>query len=1215
MGSSARVVTGPTPAAKAMYVAAAAHSQPNGCVLYVLPSDAELEQAVADVAFFLSALEGLSDTATERAVRPFPSHEIDPYRGLAPHIGVTSSRARALHGLAGGDIRVVVASAAALLPRVSSPERLLSASVDLQLGMELAPADLGALLVDAGFTREDPADQHGEFAIRGGIVDVYPAGAEQPVRVEYIGDTIESLRTYDPATQRSTRTIDQIGIVPLQDVLPEAAGLETGATSDVTGLKTGATPDQGLGPADRSATIFDYLALARTSRLVVSEPDEVETAVEKLVQQVHRSYEGMVAAAAGESTGLKTGATGDRAGRTTGAGVVPEPSALFADLDVVHARLEHATALEQLGLDVPAPESPPAHVGQTVAVVRCQPTVEFAGRIPDWVGEIRRHREEGGTTLFVAASPGRAERTIELLREYEVFASPVDRAEDARYSSVLVAIGQLTRGFHLPEAGLHIYAEADVFEEDRHVSDRRRSAAKAFLSDLRDLKINDLVVHVDHGIGKFVGLKQIGVGGGDGTPEFLELRYAGDDKLFVPVERLDLIQKYTGATRPPVDRLGGTTWERAKTRVKKAMRDMAEELLKLYAARKAVPGHAFAPDSHWQQEFEDAFEYDLTPDQQSAIADIKRDMESSTPMDRLLCGDVGYGKTEVAMRAAFKVVMDGKQVAFLAPTTVLAFQHRKTLKERFAGFPVRIDMVSRFRTKAEQKDVIADLAEGKVDVIVGTHRLLSKDVEFRDIGLLVVDEEQRFGVAHKEKIKQLRRKIDVLTMSATPIPRTLNMSLVGIRDMSIIETPPKDRLSIQTNVVRFDQEVIRRAVRNELARGGQIYFVHNRVESIFSIGSLVQRLVPEAKIVVGHGQMGEDQLERAMLDFVERKFDVLLATTIVENGLDIPNANTIIINRADRYGLSQLYQLRGRVGRSDRPAYAYLLVPPQDNLSPVAKRRLAAIKEFSDLGSGFRVAALDLEIRGAGNLLGGEQSGQIEAVGFEMYMKLLEETVRELKGEELIDDARANVNLRVDLKIDESYVPDMNQRLMLYRKVAASRRDGEIDRVLEEAIDRYGPLPDSVLNLADYGRIRVMADRLGIETIDREGQIVVLKFGPKARVEPTRIMALIGRRPDLRMVPPSALKLDLTDGPGPGIKMKTPEKHVKAPVRPLVPGRRGSKYGGTAPSWWTTRARAGEVTAGFSKTEILRPQKADPRAPGGVFERVGSVLSELLEQV
>jgi transcription-repair coupling factor (superfamily II helicase) len=834
--------------------------------------------------------------------------------------------------------------------------------------------------------------------------------------------------------------------------------------------------------------------------------------------------------------------------------------------------LDRATTLAQLTLDetssLPGPPAVPALPVPPVPpalAVRSQPTIEMHGRVADWVNEIRQQRDQGATTIFVAATPGRAERTIELLKEYDLFAVPIERADDARYAAVLVAIGALSSGFRLPDADLAIYAEADVFDEERRAPERRRTATKAFLSDLRDLKKDDLVVHVDHGIGLFVGLKQIGVG--DAVQEFLELRYAGEDKLFVPVERLDLVQKYTGATRPPVDRLGGTSWERAKTRVKKAMRDMAEELLKLYAARKAVPGHAFSSDSHWQQEFEDAFEYELTPDQRTAIADIKRDMESPTPMDRLLCGDVGYGKTEVAMRAAFKVVMDGKQVAFLAPTTVLAFQHQKTLKERFAGFPVRIDMVSRFRSKAEQKDVLADLSAGKVDIIVGTHRLLSKDVEFRDLGLLVVDEEQRFGVSHKEKIKQLRKKVDVLTMTATPIPRTLNMSLVGIRDMSIIETPPKDRLSIQTNVVKFDQQVIARAIRHELDRGGQVYFVHNRVESIFSIGNLLQRLVPEARVVVGHGQMSEDTLERAMLDFVSRKFDVLLATTIVENGLDIPNANTIVINRADRYGLSQLYQLRGRVGRSDRPAYAFLLIPPEDNLSPVAKKRLAAIKEFSDLGSGFRVAALDLEIRGAGNLLGGEQSGHIDAVGFEMYMKLLEETVRELKGEELEDDVRANVNLKIDLRIEDSYVPDMNQRLMLYRKVAAARREDEIVRVLEEAADRYGPPPDSVLNLADYGRLRVMADQLGIESVDREGRIVVIKFRPQAKVDPVRLVALVRQRRDLTLVPPAALRLNLAGAGGLGgggghgsvraTRLHSPDPNPQPPV-PARAGRASS---------------------------------------------------------
>src|SRR5262245_34897168 len=1163
MDVPARVVAGLTPAAKALLVAGAAHARPQAVVLYVLPGDGDLEAACSDIAFFLGALEGLTPAALERAVLSYPSHEVDPYRGLAPHVGVTSTRARALHGIAHGTARVVVASAAALLPRISPPDRMLAAAVELKPGQDIEPTDLASRLVDAGFSREDPADEHGEFAVRGGIVDVFPAAATHPVRLEFVGDTIESLRTYDPSTQRSIAATDQVSIVPLRDILAD----------------------------DRSATLFDYLAFANDSQIILSERDEVETNITSLFEQVQESYQ---LAAESDAT-------------------VAAPDSLFVDALVVGDRVSQATELAELGLDDDAPGNG-AGVGTPMAAlpiqhVRCQPAIELKGRVSDWVAEIRRLREECDTALFVAATAGRAERTVELLKEHGVLAIPVERAEDARYAALLVAVGSLSRGFRLPDAGLQIYAEADVFEEERRAPERRRSAAKAFLSDLRDLKVGDYVVHVDHGIGAFVGLKQIGVA--ENVQEFLELRYAGEDKLFVPVERLDLVQKYTGATKPPVDRLGGASWERAKSKVKKAMRDMAEELLKLYAARKAVPGHAFSPDSHWQQEFDDAFEYELTVDQNTAVGDIKRDMESPTPMDRLLCGDVGYGKTEVAMRGAFKAVMDGKQVAFLAPTTVLAFQHQKTLRERFAGFPVRIDMVSRFRTKAEQKETLADLSAGKVDIIVGTHRLLSKDVEFRDLGLLVVDEEQRFGVAHKEKIKQLRKKVDVLTMSATPIPRTLNMSLVGIRDMSIIETPPKDRLSIQTNVVKFDQQVIGRAIRNELARGGQVYFVHNRVESIFSIGNLVQRLVPEARVVVGHGQMDEEMLERAMLDFVARKFDVLLATTIVENGLDIPNANTIIINRADRYGLSQLYQLRGRVGRSDRPAYAFLLIPPEDNLSPVDKKRLAAIKEFSDLGSGFRVAALDLEIRGAGNLLGGEQSGQIDAVGFEMYMKLLEQTVRELKGEEIEDDIRATVNLKVDLRVDDSYVPDMNQRLMLYRKVAAARNEAEIDRVLEEAADRYGPAPDSVLNLADYGRIRVMADRLGLETIDREGRLVVLKFRPQAKVDPVRLVSLVRQRPEVTLVPPAGLKLNL-DAIG-----RTPAAGVAKPSgAPAPPARaRGrASLKGHAPSWWVARARESEVKPGFSKAELTRPAAEDPRASGGIFEQVGGLLSDLLDQ-
>nr|MBA3949421.1 DEAD/DEAH box helicase [Acidobacteriota bacterium] len=579
---------------------------------------------------------------------------------------------------------------------------------------------------------------------------------------------------------------------------------------------------------------------------------------------------------------------------------------------------------------------------------------------------------------------------------------------------------------------------------------------------------------------------------------------------------------------------------------------------------------------------------------------------------------------------AFKTVMDGKQVAFLAPTTVLASQHLKTLRERFSGFPVAIDMVSRFRSKAEQTATLAALADGKVDIIVGTHRLLSKDVIFRDLGLLVVDEEQRFGVTHKEKIKQMRKKVDVLTMTATPIPRTLNMSLVGIRDMSVIETPPRDRMAIQTQVVKFDQPVIARAIRTELERGGQVYFVHNRVESIFSIASLITRLVPEAKVTVGHGQMDDDSLEKVMLDFVAKKYDVLVSTTIIENGLDIPNANTMIVNRADRYGLAQLYQLRGRVGRSDRRAYAYLLIPPEETLSSVARKRLSAIREFSDLGSGFRIAALDLEIRGAGNLLGGEQSGHIDAVGFDMYMKLLEEAVRELKGEEIDDDRRATINLSIDLKIDESYIPDMNQRLAIYRRMASARDQETLDRLLDEVRDRYGTTPASVLNLAEYGRLRVKADRLGIESVEREGSALVVKFRSDSRVDPPQVMKLVHARPELKLVPPGILRLEAK----PPVPAKpTPGSHPPVAARPPAPPQRPSQVPAPQPgasnvnpglvrrtakpvedtsaSWWTSRATAGVVTPGFSRDVILKPAAIDPRAPGGLFERLSALFDDL----
>jgi transcription-repair coupling factor (superfamily II helicase) len=1082
--SSGASISGLTPPAQALAAAVLAGAGP---VVVVVPGDAEVEGMTADARFFLAGLEGLARGDVERGVLSFSSPEVDPYRGMTPHLDVASSRARALVALALGHARIVVASAVSLLPRLSPPERLLLAAVDLRLGGTCSPTDLADRLVDAGFTRSDPVETHGEFCGRGGVVDMFPAGETFPIRAEFVGDNIESLRRFDPATQRSVATLDHVAVRPLTDQLERMAGAVEPADDE---------------PAvDRTGTFNDYVRRA-SARFVVAEPLETADRLRQAVEQVRASYADAVA-------------------REDPA---PPPATLQVDDGEADGWLAGATTLDALEI-AETPREGAAPPGRRH--VACQPAVELRGRLRDWVADVERGRARQDVQVFVAETAGRAERIVELLAEHGLVGVQVDGAEETGSATVLVATGVLSRGFRLPAAQLQVYAETDLFEAEHVVRHQRRSVAKSFLSDFRDLKVGDHVVHVDHGVGEFVGLRQISVPETRGEHEFVELRYARGDKLFVPVEQLDLLQKYTGAAHPKPDRLGGTTWEKAKTRVRKSMRDMTEELLKLYAARHALPGHAFSPDTHWQQEFEAAFEYELTPDQQSALADIKRDMEKPSTMDRLLCGDVGYGKTEVALRAAFKALMDGKQVAVLAPTTVLAFQHGETIRERFASFPVRVVVLSRFLSRADQKVALADLEAGKVDLVVGTHRLLSKDVKFRDFGLLVVDEEQRFGVAHKERIKQMRRHVDVLTLTATPIPRTLNMSLAGIRDMSVIETPPKDRMAIQTSVVRFDPQVIARAIRTELDRGGQVYVVHNRVESIDSIAGLIGRLVPEARLAVAHGQTNEMALERTMVAFVAHEYDVLVATTIIENGLDIPNVNTIVVNHAERYGLAQLYQLRGRVGRSDRRAYAYLVVPADNTLSPVARQRLAAIREFSELGSGFRVAALDLEIRGAGNLLGAQQSGHIEAIGFDMYVKLLEQTVRELQGEEVSDERRARISLAIDLRIDEGYVTETDQRLAVYRKVATAADEPALAAALEEVGDRYGPLHPSLVRLAEYGRARVRASDLGVESIDREASRLVIRFRGDVAIDPGRLVELVRSRPGLALTPAGVMRLDL----------------------------------------------------------------------------------------
>jgi transcription-repair coupling factor (superfamily II helicase) len=678
-----------------------------------------------------------------------------------------------------------------------------------------------------------------------------------------------------------------------------------------------------------------------------------------------------------------------------------------------------------------------------------------------------------------------------------------------------------------------VYTETDIFGETtqaefqkpKEKTRTKKSNLGAFISDFRDLKTGDFVVHVDHGIGRFEGLQTISAQGAE--REFMLLHYAENAKLFVPVERLDLVSRFSSgeAAQPTLDRLGGLGWQKTKAKAKRAMRDMADELLRLYAERKLVQGFAFSGDTPWQIEFEDSFPYQLTVDQATAIEDLKEDMQTPVPMDRLVVGDVGYGKTEVAMRGAFKAVMDNKQVAVLTPTTVLAYQHFESFKQRFAAFPVKIELLSRFRSAKEQKEVVKAAEDGKVDILIGTHRILSADVRLPKLGLVVVDEEQRFGVAHKERLKQLKKKVDVLTLSATPIPRTLNMSLLGMRDMSVIETPPRDRLAINTQVVQFSESVIKSAIELELARNGQVFFIHNRVETIEAITAHIKKIVPHARIIFAHGQMNEKEMEQAMLDFIDYKYDILVATTIIENGIDIPRANTIIINRADNYGLSQLYQLRGRVGRSNRRAYAYLLIPGELELTPIAKRRLSAIREFSDLGAGFRIAALDLELRGAGNILGGQQSGQLDALGFDLYTKMLERTIQELKGEEIEEESSVSINLGADVSIPNDYISETAQRLRTYKRISSADSESALLQIYTEISDRYGKIPASVDNLFDYARLRKTAEQMRVVSVDRTREGLAVKLGENARVAPEKLMTFLAENPESSFAPSGVLKV------------------------------------------------------------------------------------------
>ena len=1132
----------------------------------LVAANRDMEAWERDLSFWCGALRAGAEDCDP--VLTLPASEGDPYAGASPHAETLERRALSLWNLARGRGRFVLLTSRALARRTVQPSQLLQAGAVLRRDEDSPPEDLVEVLLASGYVREDPVGAVGEFSMRGGILDVWSPGEDAPVRVEFFGDTVDSIRRFNAETQLSIEQLQATEVVPMRELAvgrddfrlwAEFARDRWPDESRARALKDRTVhADEGetfpgwewlISLVVKSdAAVFDYL---RDAVLVVDEPAGVE-------QYLGNSFETLAARfqeneAAGE-IGLR-------------------PEELYLTAEELRAGLGGVARVEFRALGraaaatderfVGESEQPAAQIGRArgggpplflFPAVERAPEVEwrslpakrYHGRIPDLAADVRRARAEAGAlTLFAMPSAGVAERVGDVLSDYNVSARVALAGEggaDVEDFAAVVTAGRLSGGFELPGARLVVHVETDLFDEasgpgpeqrapgtggaTTASAKRKKSKTAAFLSDFRDLKVNDYVVHIDHGVARFGGLQTLELGGRKG--EFMLLFYAEDAKLYAPVERLDLVQRYSSAEghEPTLDRLGGLGWQKTKAKAKRAMRDMADELLKLYAERKLVTGYAFSGDSPWQREFEDAFEYVPTPDQETAIEDVKKDMEAQTPMDRLLCGDVGYGKTEVAMRAAFKSVMDSKQVAVLAPTTVLAYQHFETFRSRFAAFPVTIELISRFRSTKEQKEIVKRVESGDVDVIIGTHRILSKDIAFRDLGLVVVDEEQRFGVAHKERLKQLKKRVDVLTLSATPIPRTLNMSLMGLRDMSVIETPPRDRLAIQTQVVQFSESVIKSAIELELGRGGQVFFFHNRVETIDTVAALVKRLVPAARVTVAHGQMNEKEMEQVMLDFVDFKADVLVATTIIENGIDIPRANTIIINRADNYGLSQLYQLRGRVGRSNRRAYAYLLIPSEAELTAISRRRLAAIREFSDLGAGFRVAALDLELRGAGNLLGGQQSGHMDELGFDLYTQMLERTVAELRGEQVEDETSVSINLGVDVSIPEDYISDMGQRLRTYKRIASARDDEALDVIRRETEDRYGRPPESVERLFGYARLRRAAEETGVVSIDRTPGGLAFKLKETARVSPEKLLALVGKGGGASFSPSGVLKVE-----------------------------------------------------------------------------------------
>jgi len=1070
--------------------------------LIITPSDEEARAIEEDLRLF----------AGEGAVHLYPAWDVPLLNGLSPSVEAVIGQIEGLYHLLTAPAPVLVGSVEALLQRVIPQEEFITATFSVRRGQEIAFEQLLDHLIQWGYRRVPLVEERGEVSVRGGIIDLFPPLSLLPLRLEFLGDEVESIRTFDPSTQRSQAEVEDFCILPVRmfslvqlraarrQVEEEMAEEEIRRRERqrvVESLKNG-LPFPGVEfflpyfhPALES--LFDYLPAG--CLVWLDGPGQIESALDACWSRVQ-----------------------ERQQAASSCGKFSAPSArLFLSTAEWQEQVARKSVVELEGLELLESEEGLAvtsflHLGLKPYLQ----TKAAEGGLSPLVERIKSWEEEEVRVFLVVSSQLQASHLHSLLENYGLDlpvispAPPLWQEESRPVPSIL--IGGLSQGFMLPTDRLVFVTEEEIFGERRR---RRRSRPRPvadYLTGLSQLKAGDYVVHLDHGIGLYQGLRHLRVAGTEG--DFLHLEYAGGDRLYLPVERINLVQKYMGADGAAValDKLGSTSWEKVKKKTKESILAMAHELLQVHAARELTERPPFSATDRYYEEFCARFPFEETPGQQAAIDDVIADLLRPKPLDRLVCGDVGYGKTEVALRAAFLAAVDGRQVAVLVPTTVLAQQHLETFRQRFSGYPVNIEVLSRFRSPQENRAVIRSLVSGTVDIVIGTHRLLQADVIFKNLGLLIIDEEHRFGVRHKEKIKKLRHLVDVLTLSATPIPRTLNLALMGMRDLSVIETPPVDRQAIRTYVTRFDEGIIRAAVLQELSRGGQVFFVHNRVETIELMAHKLRDLIPEAQLVVGHGQMLERTLEKVMLDFLHNRSNLLLCSAIIESGLDISNANTIIINRADQFGLAQLYQLRGRVGRSSQRAYAYLLIPGEHIITPEAVKRLEVLQELDDLGGGFRLAAHDLEIRGAGNLLGKEQSGHITAVGFELYAQMLEETVQELRGKKVAVQLEPEIQIGVPAYIPDDYIPDVNQRLVFYKNLAGARNTEELEEVTEELVDRYGPLPVEAEVFLRVMDLRRLMKELLVVAVRKRGERVTLQFHPESPVRGERIVALVQKK-------------------------------------------------------------------------------------------------------